>query len=977
MALLVILLTVASSVIWAKEYYYPQNISRTWDEARKSCQSCFKDLVIITIENAQSIVHNLTSDYWIGLRQSFNGSRPWSQWANGDPFSFQNWYPGRPVLKKPVVPVPTCPTPTTTPTTTLTSTYSLPHSPTHSSTHSLAYYATDSSTDFSTDSTTDSTTDSARNSTSTSTPTISTTVNEMMHCPALTKLLSCLNSSDFTITEKSLNAVSHNQTNSASGYTGGPTSLIDTEVSSTIVNTTDSYSSSFIDTTSYNNSSHPREVYETTANTTDSYSSSFIATTSYNNSSHPREVYDTNVNTTDSYISSFKDTTRSDHSSHLPEVYNTTVSMTDSYSNSVASTVPKSLETSHDVTSSHTISTEHSTTTPSTVLTQASVSTISNSIKSTVYQNSTSVPTKPHTTEGISTSPTVSSTVASSPVTIEANDTDPNAYIEDSCVVLLSFGMWWEKHCNDVLRYICYDELFYGTLVVNNTTDTTVSVSWKEAAGNITHYRVKLSRQDVQIINGTYLNETNLNHTRNVTGLETEFNDLEPGTLYQIQMIPVKCGRDLNPDTLSFYTLPESISNLTIVNVEMHNVTLNWTAPYGGYDSYLVNVSGKPHGPDDSYYVSGNQSDHKSHTVVKLHPGVLYNFTVCAVLNNSVYGQAAWINGYTKPSPVKNLTSANNDTTKITVSWDSDDCNSTEYCYHIILYENEINKADYRKQTITLTNLTAGSKYTLSVSALANCSVEGEALNISAYTSPLPVSNLNLKRTNNSITASWQNPGGNYTRFEVNIFNSTNNIIPLTTINTNQSSYMFDGLKAAEKYTVSVISYLTVEGMQSFIMKSDAVNATNYTLPVPLVDVSVISKNTTTVQLKWVVPDESKGVTNMKFKLTYSSPFWMKNGTFNVTGQVTTIIPDLQSGSRYYFNVSILAGDLESAPVSTNEKTVANNRTLTLSVLCSSAITQYCMREDTISQALNALKQQIDNHFSQKVFWTLERKAQP
>ncbi|XP_076829190.1 uncharacterized protein LOC143475286 isoform X1 [Brachyhypopomus gauderio] len=932
MALLVILLTVASSVIWAKEYYYPQDIPQTWDDARKFCQSCFKDLVIITIENAQSIVHNLTSDYWIGLRQSFNGSRPWSQWANGDPFSFQNWYPGRPVLKKPVVPVPTCPTPTTTPTTTLTSTYSLPHSPTHSSTHSLAYYATDSSTDFSTDSTTDSTTDSARNSTSTSTPTISTTVNEMMYCPALTKLLSCLNSSDFTITEKSSNAVSHNQTNSTSGYTGGPTSLIDTEVSSTIVNTTDSYSGSFIDTTSYNNSSHPREVY------------------------------DTNVNTTDSYISSFKDTTRSDHSSHLPEVYNTTVKMTDSYSSSVASKVPKSLETSHDVTSSHTISTEHSTTTPSTVLTQASVSTISDSINSTVYQNSTSVPTKPHTTEGISTSPTVSSTVASSPVTIEANDTDPNAYIEDSCVVLLSFGMWWEKHCYDLLPYICYDELFYGTLVVSKTTDTTVSVSWKEAAGNITHYRVKLSRQDVQIINGTYLNETNLNHTRNVTGLETEFNDLEPGTLYQIQMIPVKCGRDLNPDTLSFYTLPESISNLAIVNVEMHNVTLNWTAPYGGYDSYLVTVSGKP-----------NQiSDHENHTVINLDPGVLYKFTVCAVLNNSVYGQAAWINGYTKPSPVKNLTSANNDTTKITVSWDSDDCNSTGYCYHIILYENGINMADYRNQSITLTNLIAGSKYTLSVSALANCSVEGEALNISAYTSPLTVPNLNLKSTNNSITASWQNPGGNYIRFKVNIFNSTNNIIPLTSIITNQSSWIFNSLKAAENYTVNIITSLTEEGMQPSIMESDPVTAAIYTLPVPLVDVTVISKNTTAVELKWVVPAQSEGVTNIKFKVTYSSPFWMIHHTFNVTGQNTTIILGLHSGSRYYFSVSILAGDLESDPVSTNETTVANNRTLSLTVLCSSVIKQYCKNSYTMFSFLNLLNQYIQDTYKDSIVWSLK-----
>lgn len=36
-------------------------------------------------------------------------------------------------------------------------------------------------------------------------------------------------------------------------------------------------------------------------------------------------------------------------------------------------------------------------------------------------------------------------------------DTKAEKYIEDSCVALLSFGMWKEKLCNESLPFICYD----------------------------------------------------------------------------------------------------------------------------------------------------------------------------------------------------------------------------------------------------------------------------------------------------------------------------------------------------------------------------------------------------------------------------------------------------------------------------------------------------------------------------------------
>lgn len=47
-------------------------------------------------------------------------------------------------------------------------------------------------------------------------------------------------------------------------------------------------------------------------------------------------------------------------------------------------------------------------------------------------------------------------TTTSSSASIISNDLEPE-YIEDSCVALLSFGMWQEKKCSEALPYICYD----------------------------------------------------------------------------------------------------------------------------------------------------------------------------------------------------------------------------------------------------------------------------------------------------------------------------------------------------------------------------------------------------------------------------------------------------------------------------------------------------------------------------------------
>lgn len=125
-----------------RDYFYKPN-QTTWENARFECQKCYKDLTTITPTNAESLSSNITSDYWIGLRQNISGSKFWSRWVNGEPVIYQNWYPGHPVPKKKPEPPLICPCPPPPP----------------------------------------------------PPPIINNTKTEVMQCPAFAKLCACLNSS--------------------------------------------------------------------------------------------------------------------------------------------------------------------------------------------------------------------------------------------------------------------------------------------------------------------------------------------------------------------------------------------------------------------------------------------------------------------------------------------------------------------------------------------------------------------------------------------------------------------------------------------------------------------------------------------------------------------------------------------------------------------------------------------------------------
>ena len=106
---------------------------------------------------------------------------------------------------------------------------------------------------------------------------------------------------------------------------------------------------------------------------------------------------------------------------------------------------------------------------------------------------------------------------------------------------LFFFTALWQFLSSLFLIFLCADR-FYGEVNVSDITYTSAGVKWLEAPGAISGYRVEVKSEEH-------------NWTETLTSnLTTQFQNLTAGTKYTVFVFPIKCGRDLNPQTTYFYS---------------------------------------------------------------------------------------------------------------------------------------------------------------------------------------------------------------------------------------------------------------------------------------------------------------------------------------------------------------------------------------------------------------------------------------
>ncbi|RVE60538.1 hypothetical protein OJAV_G00181850 [Oryzias javanicus] len=282
-------------------------------------------------------------------------------------------------------------------------------------------------------------------------------------------------------------------------------------------------------------------------------------------------------------------------------------------------------------------------------------------------------------------------------------------YIEDSCVVILKSGLWVERRCSEILPFICYEDRFFGLTNVTNITSESATLTWMPGPGGISHYYIEITG-DIDL-------------KENMTDLTLDLFNLTAGGNYSVRVFPVKCGRSLNPQNASFYTIPREVIDLRVENVTEKSIFLSWEKPEGKASFYLV-----------------EEENHKGRKVNttdlefdELIPGTCYTFTVKSGVPTQ-WSNEANITSCTKPSKVSDLKATDIQDTSLTVSWEQPEGKFTVFNVTVKFNQKEQNHyVNVPETNLTLTDLQGGTKTTIQVTVLSN-GLMGDVMEIQVYT---------------------------------------------------------------------------------------------------------------------------------------------------------------------------------------------------------------------------------------------------
>ncbi|KAG8445049.1 hypothetical protein GDO86_009984 [Hymenochirus boettgeri] len=409
-------------------------------------------------------------------------------------------------------------------------------------------------------------------------------------------------------------------------------------------------------------------------------------------------------------------------------------------------------------------------------------------------------------------------------------------------------------------------------LTLYNISTSSISLSWGPPEGNSSSFLI-------QILGNPMFNLTT----------NSEFIDVEgliPGNYYIINVSSLvgESNVEGRSKSISTYTKPGEVINLTIVIITTSSVYLRWEPPEGNFSSYLVQIQ------DNSTFSIELQSTFVN--IEDLIPGNYYTFLVSSTAgNNQIKSDNKIISAYTKPGDVQNLTVYNISTSSISLSWVPPEGNSSSFLIQIL--GNPMFNLITTSEFVDVEGLIPGNYYIINVSSLVGESnVEGRSTSIPTYTKPGDVQNLTVYNiSTSSISMSWVPPEGNSSSFLIQILGN-----PMFNLSTTSEFVDVEGLIPGNYYIFNVSSLVgesNVEGRSKSI--------STYTKPGDVQNLTVYNISTSSISLSWVPPEGN------------SSSFLIQilgNPTFNLSTTFEFVdVEGLIPGNYYIINVSSLVGE--------------------------------------------------------------------
>ncbi|XP_069756731.1 receptor-type tyrosine-protein phosphatase eta-like isoform X2 [Narcine bancroftii] len=383
----------------------------------------------------------------------------------------------------------------------------------------------------------------------------------------------------------------------------------------------------------------------------------------------------------------------------------------------------------------------------------------------------------------------------------------------------------------------------------------------------------------------------------------TTISNLASGTEYTISVATIGPGHlESGIKSIKFFTQPNPVQNLEIVNISTSSISLQWAKPveYKNKYRYRVVTNGNPPPRDDN----GNKTTAtEALTVQGLTPGTIYTFYVITLAMDDTQAESINIANYTEPLkiPLENISLSNENTTNsLKVSW----IRPPGGVQNFIVSRNDSETYNIMitvppsETTFVFYDLRPGRLYSVTVTTISGPH-HISSDEVFKATFPSPPGNIVVTNvTNSSLEFSWGRPEDmdveDYKFIVAYEISETKN---RNYISVAENKSTVTNLNSGTNYTIIVLTIISQKLNSSFVTKSI------FTRPNPVNNLRVVEKKTTSISLSW---DQPLGYQNEYRYRVQTSGNISSNET--VSGE-NVLVQGLNSGDSFRFTIFTQAAD--------------------------------------------------------------------
>lgn len=351
----------------------------------------------------------------------------------------------------------------------------------------------------------------------------------------------------------------------------------------------------------------------------------------------------------------------------------------------------------------------------------------------------------------------------------------------------------------------------------------------------------------------------------------------------------------------TFTLRPAQVENITEVSFSNSSLTINWMVPPGHVDSYIVTIFSAELNMSLNQTTSANITE-----ISNLTAGRVYNITVTSV-TGILKNISSVVSFATKPNPPEALIVNDRTNSSISLLWSKPLLmDGVDVFYEVSYTPSQSGSNQTTSQdALTLTSLTSGSRYEICVVTIGLKDRRSSYVNLTTYTAPNPVQNLNVSAVGtSSVNLTWLPPNGNSSLFSYTIHITTLN----QTKSTASNNYQITQLQPGTQYNCSVKTHIMNGNISG---PSETIQCN--TKPLPVVNLTASRIGTTEMQLSWSHQSD--------YKSTYLYSVSVNGEQRTQSMNETVKVPNLTAGSNYTFAVQTVAYGISSEPVSISEFT--------------------------------------------------------